>query len=393
MIFRKYLNILLGVLTAVALTACDNDPESEPGPVPPEHPEKDGGTVLVYMVANNDLGQRGWDQKDIDEMAAGMSAVKTANPSHLLVYHAASGKAPELKEVCSDGTVATLKSYDGEAPSVSIARMREVIADAQAVDSLAPLRGMVFWSHATGWLEESSAYEDPDFDGVRPLSFGYDSGRRMSIPALAQALDGTELDFIYFDCCLMGTVEVVYELRHAAAKIAAVATELPLEGMPYDRNLPHFFSGKADAMESAAKATYDYYCSAEASNNSVAMVVTRTSGLDRLAELSRAVMETGAVVTDDYKGVPFFRPSVTVTGSYDMHHYYTELRADEDWRKAYNNTVTYYAATPKSYGLDMAQFKGLGTNVFSAAGDRRLGYGYKQLAWWRDVVSHHPYFN
>lgn len=386
--------ILLSAL-ALSLFSCHSK-NDEPAPtVPPLPSEKDipdGGTVLVYMVAANNLGRDGWDEQDIDEMRAGMKALSTANPARLLVYHADAGTAPVLKEIGRDGEVAEVKSYPTDVPSVAVARMREVVADASA-DASVPLRGIIFWSHGSGWIEETGTYDDPDLPSAGTYSFGIDTGgKRMSVPALGKALAGCDLRFIYFDCCLMGTVEVAYELRHCAEKIAAVATELPLEGMPYDRNMRHFFSGKTDALERAARTTYDYYCSPEATNNSIAIGVCRTSQLDDLAGASRRVMESGAIVGGAYAGIPFYRPSVTATGSFDMGHYYSALGAPDEWKTAYAKAVSYHAATPTSYDLDMTGFSGMGCNIFSSATDPRLKYGYRRLQWWADVVSHHPIF-
>ncbi len=396
---QRLLHVLIcisAVTVSWLFAGCSSSSGDDEPPVAPVDTvdEPEGLMVLVYMVACNDLGQRGFDSDDIGEMSLGMQQLSSdAVPARLLVYHHPYNGTPALKEVTRDGEVATLKTYDAEEPSVSIARMRRVLADADALAGM-PHMGLVLWSHGTGWLEESSAYDDPD---ARPLSFGYQQGSgRMKVPSLAQALEGYAFDFIYFDCCLMGTVEVAYELRNSAQSITAICTELPLEGMPYDRNIPEFFSGKSNADVAAARKTYDYYCSDEASQNSIAIGVYDTSKLDALASATRDVMATGALPAASYQGVPYFRKTVVATGAYDMGDYIGSLSIAPElstlWNDAYNAVVKYCAATPRSYGLDMSRFTGMGCVMFSNVVDRRLSYGYRNLAWWRDVVSHHPLF-
>ena len=42
-----------------------------------------------------------------------------------------------------------------------------------------------------------------------------------------------KMDFIIFDACFMGSVEVAYELRDVCDKIVASPTEVIAEGMDY----------------------------------------------------------------------------------------------------------------------------------------------------------------
>lgn len=408
---KRVLHIALCLIMLFLAVSCGESeiiPGSDvpgPSPLPPDTTvvaSPESRTMIVYMVANNNLGQLGYDAADIAEMCEGMRHLAVDSARRLLVYHApGGGVAPALKEIDTEGNVTELKQYADANLSVSIARMREVMTDMR---TFAPAQsyGAVFWSHGTGWLAEASAYVDPDMpdeeENAAPLSFGLDSGnRRMSIPALAASLADVEFDFIYFDCCLMGTVEVAYELRNVTREIVAVATELPLEGMPYDVNVPLLLRiSPSDAADAAAQ-TYQYYRSPEASNNYLAIAVYNTAALDELADVTQSIMATGALPADGYQGIPYFRSSVVATGAYDMGHFIRSLSLDEqllrEWNEAYAAVVSYHAATPVSYGLDMSGFTGMGCNIATSPTDPRLGYGYRQLQWWKDVVSHNPKLN
>lgn len=355
-------------------------------------PEPTPRTVLVYMAANNDLGLNNWDARDIAEMRKAVEA-DALNGGRLLVYHDDYNSTPTLFEITKDGNN-TLRTYSTDAAAIDIDRMKEVMSD---IKSLAPNKeyGLVLWSHGTGWVEDEGSRSAVT---LNPYSFGAhwnDNGSqaKMKITSLAKALEGEDFEFIYFDNCHMGTIEVVYEMRNAARKIVASATELPLEGMPYDRNIPVFFEKNLDITK-AAKNTYDYYCSPDASTNSCTISVIDTRQLDNLASVTGNIMASAPSLPDDYKPIPLFRQSVVADGGiYDMAHYISALDIDASklntWRSAYNSAIPYHASTQKSYGLDTSKFSGLGCNILQKASDATI-LGYENLSWWKNVISRNP---
>lgn len=383
--------LALNILAAatLSLAGCSSDSSPEPQPPEPPVPVSSGRTVLVYMVASNNLGS--FAEDDINEMREGMKRLGENYPDcRLLIYHASTDGAPQLKEVSRAGSVSTLSTYGTDADganSVSIARMRKVLADARAIEPDNSL-GLVMWSHGTGWIDTKGVYNDPEM--VKPAYWGDDAGAHMSVPALARALEGADADFIYFDCCLMGTVEIMYELRHASDTIAAPCTELPVEGMPYTTTVPLLFSHERPA-EKAARATLDYYLTDPGvSTSSLAIGVYSTARLDVLAAATRAVLAANPALPHGYQPVPYFRRAVVPAGAYDMGDYFTTLGAPAAWHEAYDDAIIWHGTTPVSYGLDMTRFSGLGCNIINSSVDTRLGYGYHNLQWWSDVVSAYP---
>ena len=76
----------------------------------PEQPQSEAArTVLVYMVANNNLSS--YASQDFKEMLNGMAALPASESGHLLVYYAPAFGTPELREVMRDGSYRTLMSY------------------------------------------------------------------------------------------------------------------------------------------------------------------------------------------------------------------------------------------------------------------------------------------
>lgn len=373
---------------AVIASACSHSDE----PAPAKEPSR---TVIVYMVANNNLGTRGYDRMDIEEMQAAAVAGAIPKGSHLVVYHGARQKQPVLKEVTAQG-ITDLKTYPGDhrqGLSLTPERMREVLDD---VAELAPADSyaLVLWSHGTGWVETSDSRSalTPD---IMPLSFGDDYGAEMKVTTLAQALEGRSFDFIYFDACLMGSVEVAYELRKLTPWIVGSPTELQVYGMPYHKNVPMFFLREPDLV-GAARNTYEYY--ADGTDGMVpaaSMVVIDTRALDDLASATRDIMATGALPVDGYRPVQFY--GQFNNAMVDMADYITHLvgpSADQyaRWNAAYGKTVVYKAATPTYGRYDLAGFNGMACAMMASPADTRLN-GYRNQAWWTDVVSHNPALN
>ena len=385
----NYLVILSGLL-CVVLSSCSKDE-----PTPKAEPKC---TVLVYMVADNGLGSSGVavDAMNLRQMQT-VAESGALNGGRLLVFYDPyeNGVNPELLEITAEGTV-TLKSYTEDVSSLDAEFMRGVLNDAKEL-APAPKNWLVLWSHGTGWKETADSRSSEPQISVN--SFGQDSHperTEMNVTTLASVLgDDKYYDVLYFDCCFMGCIEVVYELRNSAKEIVASAAELPIEGMPYSTNIPAMFADDATARQ-VAQNTLDYYKSDAASNNSCTIAVVETDKLDQLAEASRAIQRTGAVVPSTYyvDAIKLFRKNFTNSYTYDFGHYYNNIPVEDqslidDWNEKYRAAVTYFGSTPISYGLDMTGFTGLGSYIVRTDSDLYIA-GYMNLSWYKDVISENP---
>ena len=409
---KRILDIILLLIPLAILSSCGHSDEPAPAPLPPAAV---GRTVLVYMVADNNLGNS-YNERDFDEMKRG-AADGGLNGGRLIVYHNRPrtnfGQAPLLLEITEQG-VDTLKTYpdDPSVYSVEVSRMREVIADTKEI-APADDYGMVFWGHATSWLSHGD-YDIDTQDASR--SYGTDRNQWISVSGLGKALEGEHFSFLYFDCCLMGTVEIAYEFRHAAPFIVASPTELPAEGMPYHLNVPKFFAGGNPPVVEMAQNTFNYY-EGMGSSYSCQMVVIDTSALDALADATRAIFATQTTIPSTLSSVQRLSGSQSkyVPTSknrcslccpvYDMDHYMELLTTagseSEDtpeilaaWREALDKTVVYKATTVKDVfnNILIHRYCGLGSYVVRLTDHGDL-HGYKNTEWWNDVVSVAPVFN
>ena len=392
-----YRNIILSAIffisLAVGLCSCGKEEPDQPDVNPTV-----GRTVLVYMAANNNLGSNYYDELDLNEMLAGAKAGDIGNDGRLLVYHSDYRKTPELLEVTADG-LDTLKIYDDAIASVTSDRMLEVFDD---LTELAPAHqyGIVLWSHATGWLQDgiADALDKP----LSPQSFGSDSGKTMNVTTLARTLEeGPAWDFVYFDCCYMGSVEAMYELRNTAPTIVASVTELPSRGMPYDQNLKHFFATGTADMLGAAKETFDSYDALSGQDRTCTMSVISTSALPALATAVKAIFsKADGKLPADYVPQKFTSTSTWACNYFDLRDYLRTLCLEGDserfegaaaafdaFEKALADVVLYEAATPWLWNqVPLTEHCGLSTFIMREAEDASRK-AYSTLSWYADVAS------
>ena len=360
----------------VTLSSCSDSDE-------PKQDAEQTRTVLVYMVSHNNLSS--YALADIGEMqeAALEGHIGT---SRLIVYRHPYGGDPSLYEILYDGSIKLLKTYDSARPSISSLRLEEVIADTK-VAAPADKYGIIFWGHGSGYVQ----------DGITPKSYGGESisgtSYWMNVTDMAEALGQKQFDWIYFDCCFMAGVEVAYELRSAADYIIASATELPADGMPYQLTLRHLMPLNSD-LQAAVNSTFDYYNSFTGSKRTCTMSLIKTEALDHLAQSMRNVLTRTDGLPSSSSPQPFQTPGDHRRygwSYYDLLDYASALLpGDTEIARAINEAVPLSLATPMLWNeIPITNHCGLSTLIIENADDPDLDkFNYRQLAWWRDVVSY-----
>lgn len=255
-------------------------------------------TVLVYMAADNNLWQYAMD--DIEEMMDGDVPYyfNEGSGSVLLVYADIQGDTPRLMRISKDsyGTVnqEILKEYEDQ-NSISDTVMRSVLSYAAGLFP-SEKNGLVLWSHGTGWMPSgyydrgalthaspASVTVDPHAAYVKSFGADSDAGEEMDIKDLAAALP-IRYSYILADACLMGGVEVAYELRDRCDYFVASAAEVLAGGFPYDKVLGCLMDGDAVALQEACRMFYEHY-----KDSGATIAVVDTDELGRLAEMCRTI--------------------------------------------------------------------------------------------------------
>lgn len=369
---KKLLFLFFLALQVLGLAGC-RDKDKEPA-------DKARRTVLVYMVARNNLGTSGLDDADIAEM----QAVRFPADCRLLVFRSTYSDSPQLLEVTSDGKLKTLKIYDSNAPlAITPEMLSQVLADAQ---QLAPARkrGIVFWSHSSGW---KGAVRTP----ALTRSFGLDGGREMSIPDLASALSGASpaLDFIFFDSCYMGCIEVAYELRDCARFMVGSVAEVPTAGMPYQLTVPALFDTNIRrGLIAAIDKTADYYEPRAGAYCPSTLSLIDLSKMDALAAASRPLLLNAGEIPEEVTLQRFSLSKPYKTLFVDLDHYMEAVSSEPErlaeFRAALSDAVIHERHSEAIWAsLPIERCCGLTINP-SPESD---SYGYKDLQWTKFIYN------
>ena len=379
----------------VMASACTHSDEPAPAP------DTRATSILLYAVASNNLAYDYAD--DLEELLQGMKSTDPAQ-ADIWVYSLTNRIAPALQRVVrnADGSASleTVKLYTRDTFSTDPARISEVIADYTSL-SAADQRGIIFWSHATGWQPDFSTHTVPS-EASRPatgsdhdmtVSYSYGADQYLGVTdscdilELDNAIPAATFDFIWFDCCYMSSIEVLYQLRDKAPYIVAYPTEVAAEGMPYDLTIPYLARRDFD-LTGAARAMTDYYLDR---NQVITIAVCRTAGLDALAvEAEKAIGGTRPAM------IQLQRYSRAPNGPFfDFGQYsrtWGESRTDGDWdtaafTEALDDVVVYKAASARGFdgrAIDPENFSGISCHYFEDYEMPADDY-YKQLDWYKAV--------
>ncbi len=396
---KRITSLILYLLTLGALLAgCTNGDEPDPEPVP-EYPREASRSVLVYMVANNNLGNSysRYDARDMAEMQRAMDSITTLD-GELLVFHAPYQDTPVLLRMRPNMDPDTLVVYsEADFKCLTESGMKRVLNDSRDFVHTSE-HGLVLWSHGTGWIQ----------DGVEPArssmrSYGMDGDMKMNVTSLAAVLEsGYDFDWLYFDCCFMNSVEVAYELRRAVPLIVGSATELPAEGMPYQHNISEFLHPGGSDPVAAGRNTFAYFDAMAGVDRTCTMSAIRTAGMDRVAAAVGAIYAAAdPKLPVNYAPQRFENVSMSTCRYYDLGNYLKALCLTDDGEErfegaaaayaefegAMDEAIIYKAATPKLWNsLPLTYHCGLSTYILRDAASASYK-NYDTLSWYADVAS------
>jgi len=267
-----------------------------------------------------------------------------------------------------------VKSYP-ELNSSDPAVFNEIIQDAV---SLYPAReyGLILWSHGASWLPS----------GTKLRSFGNDYGAQMNIPDLANALPA-RFNFILFDACLMGAVEVAYELKDKTDYIIASPTETVYDGFPYDQIILELIQPTID-FNAVAHSYFDYYNTQEGAYQSATVSVIETRYLPDLAAGMKQLCENNPADFQKFDRTSVQRLDVFEEQyTFDLLDFVNKIFPDankDDFTDQLDKVVLYKYHTPQFIlKYDINTFCGLSCYIPLPRDD--LNVYYKTLKWYRDA--------
>ncbi|MBO8465664.1 MAG: hypothetical protein IAB93_06685 [Bacteroidetes bacterium] len=413
---RNYFFILALLAVLPFVSSCDG---TEPNPNPGT--SVNGKTVIVYISANNSLST--YAEGNFADMLEGYMPPSKANGEHLLVFFHNRTTPPTLYELTRDGSGNPLKEEVHVFDMSSSSGDEDVSSSAEAVNTVLSYvknnyesdhYGLILWSHSTGWLPEHYYTEGPPAgypnsedapveptspmdiygdavvkmavdDGVQPTSFGQDEGtlEEIDIKELAEAIP-MHLDFLIFDSCLMGCVEVAYQFRNIADVFCASPTEVLANGFPYTHIIEPLFTS-AEGVKEVADLYFHYYADSEVPGAAATVVVVDCSKLEPLAEACGKIFSENRykVPELDMSDIqPYFRSNKH--WFYDLGAYIKALEPSssllDEFRQAMREAVVYKAATETFLSIQITDFSGLSSYIQNPE-EPYLDDYYRTLDW------------
>ena len=380
-----------------------HDSEYNENPAPSRQADPISRKVLVvYSAGYNSLSE--YLREDIEDLCEGDYIPNfRANAPVLLVFsrHNAQ-KTPVLFRIYRDvydqvrrdtlhvpGLTESTPASSGETMSRVLGFVRDRYPGSQY--------GMVFSSHASGWLPPDYFSNPELFDGgesiwsVQKRSVGQDkqgndSSIEMSLTEFRDALP-MHLDYLLFDACLMGTVEVAYELREKADTIGFSQTEILAEGFDYKKMARSLLSEEGGGAVEVCRDYFEFYNNRpDAANRCATISVIDCHRLDALAETCAYLFKKYRLPIDGLSGAtvqPYFR--FNKHWFYDLEDILVKAGISNNEKaqleSALDEAIVYKAATQNFLSIRIYTYCGL-SMFLPGNGSAYLKNYYKdQLAW------------
>ncbi len=375
------------LLAALLVTSC-----RELGDNPPAISR----VTIMYAAAYSNLSAD--IREDIDEMCSGMLP-SLASTDVFLVY-AHTRPTTEDNNLCPvlfrawrdpDGTPRrdTLMVYPRTDVSSTPEVMRKVLTDISELYP-SPHYGLMISSHGMGWIPVGySEYNDHltafSSVGTREICIENVSGSGIDINLLPDALP-MKMDFITMDSCLMGCVEVAYELRDKCDLLLFSPTEILSDGMVYTTMAPLLTNVASPALKTIAQEYFEHYQAMSGLYQSATITLVHCGRLQPLAEVCKELTDTYRqnIASLDHEQVQAYFYNEKTHWFFDLRDIYAQAGATEDelagLDSALSDAIVYTAATDSFFNLKLERVCGL--SMYLPYAERpKLNDFYKTLSW------------
>lgn len=405
------------------------------------HNEDRRKVLLLYSAGYNSLSK--YLREDIEDLKSGWLPRDYPNHDILLVYtHSTKSNSaygipttPYLIRFYQgdDGlpVADTLVTYEAGTHSATAEQFHNVL---NYIKNNYPAGnyGMVFSSHATGYLPSGFyskpenyefvpkksmmkqfglnqaqsfttspvPYYAPEYDPSLPLtkSIGQDQvgsagnyvSYEMELADFAAAIP-MKFDYILFDACLMGGVEVAYELRNVCDRIGFSQTEVLAEGLDYKTLTEHLLKNTVPDPQAVCEDYFSQYIKQSGVYQSATISLIDCREIEQLAQVCKSIFKNHS------EGIKAIRMSNVQQYFRSGYRYFYDLKSIiqeagasaqelKDLEDALKKCVLYGAFTPKF----MEEFRILTYSGFSMYLPRdistafyfeELNSYYKTLEW------------
>jgi hypothetical protein len=288
--------------------------------------------LLLYSAGFNSLSA--YLKQDIDDLKKGYLPDSKRNDDVMLVYSHLPEKSSAYGTETSPVLMRLYKSPEGEVVTDTLVVYEKGTISASArhfrdvltfVKDEFPARsyGMIVSSHATGYLPAGyystpDKYESYEIMAARRMSAGLDPvpvpyvepEHDPSMPAvksIGQTVSGLgtsavsyemdlvdfaaaipmKMDYILFDACLMGGIEVAYQLRNVCGLVGFSQAEVLAEGLNYSTLTEHLLKSEDPLPEKVCRDYFDQYDTQSGVMRSATISMVDCTRLEPLAQKCR----------------------------------------------------------------------------------------------------------
>ena len=372
----KLLKWLILPCTLTLFPACSDDTEKEEDANTETPQDISRRTVLMYVSAQNSLGYNNFHDADSMELVNGRKFID--DNDRMLVF-VDDEKSPRMYRYTKNAKQPELiRTWNTDVNSASPETLEDVLSWTKE-HYPSKEYGLVMWSHSDGWLPSTNKQYTSRSSQFQTYSFGIDvgaggsmmydqdqsgkPGAQMDIDDMAKAIQnsGIHFQYIFFDSCLMQTLESGFSLRNVTDYIIAGPMQIPGCGANYTHMLKKGLFTKAeydivdtyytDAEEGFDDFDNEYY------DFGVVITSIRTDKLEALAKTTAEVLPRSKATgrkSADLSGVLNYQ-TYCYAYYYRPHHYDAQeamrkLLDEKDFKKyqaALNDVIVSKHATEK----------------------------------------------
>lgn len=354
-------------------------------------------TVLIYAVNKSSLSYDfTTDSNEILQAASQIDLKKY----QILVYKTDSNQHCGLYTVKKDNKgnlqYSLIQSFDRDVTSTHPERIKDVINLSLQLFPNSKY-DLIFWGHGMSWkpyftdhsVAQSGNYfaYGGEFNGDKD-----ESGKLRTdwteIDELADAVPDNVFDMIWFDCCYMTGIEVIYEFRNKCNTFVGYPSEVWSEGLQYNLILPYIMSPSHNIV-AAANTFFNYY---NDNREPVTIAVIDMTQLENVADWVRKIIHSGAARPASYQLLNYSRTA----GSpfYDFKQFFNEVAAlnynselSDSFNKALDKMIIYHDGSEKDFNFkdwDVTNISGLSTHFYQNGTLPDEDY-YESLDWFDRV--------
>lgn len=439
-------NILFTItIICLGLTSCSKDsihedgfnrtPTNGKGEVSRLETDEKRNVLLLYSAGYNSLTS--YLEEDIEDLQQGWLPGEGRNQNILLIYSHFPVKQADYATPTQPTLTRVYKNKDGQIVRDTLVRYSEDTHSATAeqlhnvlsyVNKTFPAKsyGMIFSSHATGYLpagfytnpngyifnenkgmlhragirrSQPVPYIEPEHDPSLPAvkSIGQDQvgtagnyqSYEINLDEFAKAIP-MQMEYILFDACLMGGVEVAYELKDKCRLVGFSQTEVLAEGFDYRSLTSHLIGSPEPNPQAVCEDYFNQYIIQSGVYQSATISMIDCSRMEPLASVCKEMFSKYRQQTAELRASSvqrYYRSDYH--WFFDLYDIIARSGASSEELKqlqaALDECVVYKATTPGFMGsFKIITYSGL-SMYLPNCGTYELNRYYRTLQWNKDT--------